>query len=49
MTFLFAAQDVVFVLNIEAKGYVMETGHIIIEDHAGRLLGNKRVKRLLLK
>ncbi len=47
-TIVIVEQDVQVALEIAHRGYVLETGHITLEDAAASLLNNKRVKQAYL-
>lgn len=48
LTVLLVEQNARVALNIADRGYVMETGRIILEDSARALLANQEVKRAYL-
>jgi branched-chain amino acid transport system ATP-binding protein len=47
-TILLVEQNAHLALNIAAKGYVLETGHVVLHDDAKKLLVNEDVKRAYL-
>jgi len=48
LTILIVEQRVDLVLRLAQRGYVMETGRIVIEDSAEKLLGDPRVREAYL-
>lgn len=48
MTVLLVEQNAFQALQIAHRGYVMQTGEILLEDEAGRLLSNEQVKEAYL-
>jgi branched-chain amino acid transport system ATP-binding protein len=48
ITIVLSEQNAHMALRLANKGYVMETGSIVLEDHAENLLDNKSVKRAYL-
>jgi branched-chain amino acid transport system ATP-binding protein len=48
VTVLLVEQNAHMALSIAARGYVLETGRVIVEDQAARLLSNEDVKRAYL-
>lgn len=48
LTVLLIEQNARAALNISHRGYVMETGRILLEEEAGALLANPEVKRAYL-
>ncbi len=48
MTVLLVEQDAHMALSIAGRGYVLETGHVRLEDAARNLLANDEVKRAYL-
>jgi branched-chain amino acid transport system ATP-binding protein len=48
VTVLLVEQNAHMALSIAARGYVLETGRVIVEDDAARLLDNDEVKRAYL-
>ena len=48
MTILIVEQDVQAALERATRGYVLETGHIVLEGGAGRLLSDERVRQAYL-
>ncbi|MFW5937238.1 MAG: branched-chain amino acid ABC transporter ATP-binding protein, partial [Desulfosalsimonas sp.] len=48
LTVLLIEQNAKAALNISDRGYVMETGRILLEEEAGALLANPEVKRAYL-
>lgn len=48
MTVLLVEQNAFQALQIAHRGYVMQTGEILMEDEAGRLLSNEQVKEAYL-
>ena len=48
LTILIVEQRVDLVLRLAQRGYVMETGRIVIEDTAEKLLGDPRVREAYL-
>ncbi len=47
-TILLVEQNAQIALNIAARGYVMETGQIVMDDNAPALLNNEQVQRAYL-
>ena len=47
-TILLVEQNAFQALRIAARGYVLETGRVVLEDSAGALLANEEVKRAYL-
>jgi branched-chain amino acid transport system ATP-binding protein len=43
-TILLVEQNAHMALEIAVRGYVLETGKIVLHDTAGNLLGNERMK-----
>jgi branched-chain amino acid transport system ATP-binding protein len=48
VTVLLVEQNAHMALSIARRGYVLETGHVRLEDEASRLLQNEEVKRAYL-
>jgi branched-chain amino acid transport system ATP-binding protein len=48
VTVLLVEQNAHMALSIARRGYVLETGHVRLEDEAARLLQNEEVKRAYL-
>lgn len=48
MTILLVEQNANQALQVAHRGYVIQTGEIILEDDAGKLLTNKQVKEAYL-
>jgi branched-chain amino acid transport system ATP-binding protein len=48
MTILIVEQDVQAALERAARGYVLETGHVVLEGDAEGLLRNERVRQAYL-
>jgi branched-chain amino acid transport system ATP-binding protein len=48
MTVLLVEQNAHLALSIAGRGYVLETGHVRLEDQAARLLQNDEVKKAYL-
>jgi branched-chain amino acid transport system ATP-binding protein len=48
VTVLLVEQNAAMALSIATRGYVLETGHIALEGHAGDLAGNPQVRRAYL-
>jgi branched-chain amino acid transport system ATP-binding protein len=48
VTVLLVEQNAHMALSVAARGYVLETGRVIVEDEAARLLDNEQVKRAYL-
>jgi branched-chain amino acid transport system ATP-binding protein len=48
VTVLLVEQNAHMALSIARRGYVLETGHVRLEDQAARLLQNEEVKRAYL-
>ena len=48
VTVLLVEQNAHMALSIARRGYVLETGHVRLEDEAARLLHNEEVKRAYL-
>ena len=47
-TVLLIEQNAHMALNVASRGYVIETGRIVLEDEAQRLLGNEEVRKAYL-
>jgi branched-chain amino acid transport system ATP-binding protein len=47
-TILLVEQNAQLALQMADRGYVLETGEIVLEDDAGKLLGNDRVRKAYL-
>ncbi len=47
-TILLVEQNAALALEISDYGYVMETGRIVMEDKAEKLLKNKKIKEVYL-
>ena len=47
-TILLVEQNAYMALNLAHRGYVMETGKIVLEDDAKNLLNNQKVKEAYL-
>jgi branched-chain amino acid transport system ATP-binding protein len=47
-TILLVEQNAHMALNIADRGYVLETGQIVLEDSASNLLGNDEVRKAYL-
>ena len=47
-TILLVEQNAYMALNLAHRGYVMETGKIVLEDEAKNLLNNQKVKEAYL-
>jgi len=48
MAILIVEQDVQAALERAARGYVLETGHVVLEGHADSLLRDERVRQAYL-
>ena len=48
VTILLVEQNAAMALNIAGRGYVLETGTIVLEDRSERLLRNERVRQAYL-
>jgi len=48
MTILLVEQNANLALQIASRGYVLETGHVIMEDKASALLANEDIKKAYL-
>jgi branched-chain amino acid transport system ATP-binding protein len=48
MTILIVEQDVQAALERASRGYVLETGHIVLDGTAEALLGDQRVRQAYL-
>jgi branched-chain amino acid transport system ATP-binding protein len=48
MTILLVEQNAHMALNLAQRGYIIETGQIILEDEASKLLDNPRVRHAYL-
>ncbi len=48
VTVLLVEQNAHMALGVAARGYVLETGRVVLEDAAGRLLANDEVKKAYL-
>ncbi len=48
MTILLVEQNARMALQISDRGYVLETGSIIMEEQASRLISNEKVKKAYL-
>jgi len=47
-TVLLVEQNAQMALGIAHRGYVIESGNIVLEDSAGNLLGNDQVRKAYL-
>jgi branched-chain amino acid transport system ATP-binding protein len=48
ITILLVEQNAQMALNLANRGYVIESGEIVLEDAAGALLGNDAVRKAYL-
>jgi branched-chain amino acid transport system ATP-binding protein len=48
VTVLFIEQNVELALSIAQRGYILESGHLLLEGSAGRLLASDEVRRVFL-
>jgi branched-chain amino acid transport system ATP-binding protein len=47
-TILLVEQNALLALELSKRGYVMETGSVVMEDEAGALLGNPEIRKAYL-
>jgi len=48
VTILLVEQNALMALELAQRGYVMETGSVVMEDEAGKLLGNPEIRKAYL-